>query len=86
MAFTVGCFAGKMACGRLVGIFGTGMGVFRFIVEYFREPDAGVFGLFGLSMGQTLSFPMILIGLYLIFSAKGRRVRIEPVSGSQSVA
>jgi phosphatidylglycerol:prolipoprotein diacylglycerol transferase len=72
--------------GRLVGIFGTGMGVFRFIVEYFREPDAGVFGLFGLSMGQTLSFPMILIGLYLIFSAKGRRVRIEPVSGSQSVA
>ena len=61
-------------------------GLSRIFVEYFREPDAGVFGLFGLSMGQTLSFPMILIGLYLIFSAKGRRVRIEPVSGSQSVA
>ena len=23
LAFTVGCFAGKMACGRLVGIFGS---------------------------------------------------------------
>ena len=37
----------------------------RIVVELFREPDAflGTFG--GISMGQILSLPMLLIGLYL---------------------
>jgi phosphatidylglycerol:prolipoprotein diacylglycerol transferase len=72
--------------GRLVGIFATMMGIFRFIVEYFREPDAGVYGLGGLSMGQTLSIPLIMIGLYVLLTSKGRRQRVEPVAGSSSVA
>lgn len=40
-------------------------GIFRFIVEFFRQPDAHIgFDAFGfLSRGQLLSLPMIMIGL-----------------------
>jgi phosphatidylglycerol:prolipoprotein diacylglycerol transferase len=40
-----------------------GYGVFRFIAEFFREPDAflGLLSL-GMSMGQWLCVPMILGG------------------------
>lgn len=38
-------------------------GLFRFIVEFFREPDAQIgFIITGISMGQVLSVPMVLIG------------------------
>ena len=50
-------------------------GVFRFFIEFFREPDQHI-GLlyFEFSMGQILSLPMILIGLYfsIIFYNKGK--------------
>jgi len=50
-------------------------GVFRFFIEFFREPDQHI-GLlyFEFSMGQILSFPMILIGLYfsIIFYNKSK--------------
>jgi phosphatidylglycerol:prolipoprotein diacylglycerol transferase len=52
-----------------------------------RQPDQGLENLsWGLSMGQTLSVPMILGGLYLIATAKGRRQRVEPIAGQESVA
>lgn len=72
--------------GRLVGAFTALMGIFRFGLEYFREPDAGVTGILGLSMGQTLSVPMILVGAYFFFTAKARRQRVESVAGTNSVA
>jgi phosphatidylglycerol---prolipoprotein diacylglyceryl transferase len=72
--------------GKLVGAFIGGMGVFRFIGEFYREPDEGVFGLFGMTMGQTLCVPMILGGIYLIATAKGRRERVESIAGTNSVA
>ena len=38
---------------------------FRFIFEFFREPDSQLgFILFNLSMGQLLSIPMIIIGIF----------------------
>ena len=42
-------------------------GIFRFFIEYFREPD-GHIGLifFNFSMGQILSLPMIVSGLYFM--------------------
>ena len=61
----------------------------RFFGEFFREPDAQLseFAMStGLSMGQWLTLPMFLIGLYLVFTAKGRRQRVEPVAGGDSVA
>ena len=53
--------------GALTGAFLLGYGVFRFGVEYFREPDdfLGLLAL-KLSMGQWLSAPMVLIGIGML--------------------
>jgi phosphatidylglycerol:prolipoprotein diacylglycerol transferase len=76
--------------GKLVGLFVLGYGIARFIVEFFREPDPQFRGTFieatGIHMGQWLCVPMIAGGLYLILTAKGRRTRVEPIAGTQSVA
>ena len=73
--------------GKLVGTFILGYGLARFAVEFVRQPDAGLEHLsWGLSMGQTLSTPMILGGLYLIATAKRRRQRVEAIAGQESVA
>ncbi len=72
--------------GKLVGAFAFFMGVFRFISETVREPDVGVTGLFGMTMGQTLCVPLIVVGAYFFATAKGRRQRVEPVAGTASVA
>ena len=37
-------------------------------------------------MGQWLTVPMILGGIYLMATAKKRRERIEPIAGPASVA
>ncbi len=49
--------------GEVAAAFLLGYGVFRFIAEFFREPDAylGLLSL-GMSMGQWLCVPMILGG------------------------
>jgi phosphatidylglycerol:prolipoprotein diacylglycerol transferase len=64
----------RMKPGLLGGVFISGYGLSRFIIEYFREPDAqlGVLSM-GLTMGQLLSLPMILFGLFLLATASGRR-------------
>ncbi|WP_374138575.1 MULTISPECIES: prolipoprotein diacylglyceryl transferase [unclassified Sphingomonas] len=75
--------------GKLVGIFIGGYGIARFIVEFFREPDEQLrefAAATGLHMGQWLCVPMILGGAYLIATAKGRRERVEPIAGGESVA
>jgi phosphatidylglycerol---prolipoprotein diacylglyceryl transferase len=59
--------------GAVSGAFLIGYGTFRFIAEYFREPDAGIFGLsYLMSMGQWLSVPMILMGTWLMWRAHHR--------------
>jgi phosphatidylglycerol---prolipoprotein diacylglyceryl transferase len=43
-------------------------GMFRFFVEFFREPDVQLgFILGGFSMGQLLSLPMALCGMFMIW-------------------
>ena len=50
--------------GQITGAFIAGYGIFRFIAEFWREPDAQLgFLSLGLSMGQWLSLPMVLIGV-----------------------
>ncbi len=73
--------------GKLVGtgliIYGLG----RSLVELVRQPDAGLENLpWGLTMGQTLSLPMLIVGIYLVLTANKRRIRVEPIAGSASVA
>ena len=55
------------------GLFLTGYGSFRFLVEYVREPDAHL-GLFGgfISMGQILSLPMVIGGILMMLWAYRR--------------
>ncbi len=75
--------------GKLVGIFVAGYGAARFFVEFYREPDEQLrefAAATGLHMGQWLCVPMILGGAYLIATAKGRRERVEPIAGGESVA
>jgi phosphatidylglycerol---prolipoprotein diacylglyceryl transferase len=61
------------------GLFLLCYGVFRFLIELVRMPDAHIGYLaFGwVTMGQVLSAPMILFGLLLIFLAYRRNVSSE---------
>ena len=60
--------------GALLGTFLLGYAIARVIVEIFRQPDAHLGTMAaGLTMGQWLSMPMIIVGLYLIVSS-GKRV------------
>jgi phosphatidylglycerol:prolipoprotein diacylglycerol transferase len=75
--------------GKLVGTFLFFYGCFRFGIEFIREPDQQLIGFVqatGLHMGQWLSLPMILAGLYLMLTAKRRRVRVEATAGTASVS
>ncbi len=56
--------------GAMVGLFLTGYGLCRVMLENVRQPDEGMphFPL-GLTMGMILSTPMILGGLWLIWRA-----------------
>jgi phosphatidylglycerol:prolipoprotein diacylglycerol transferase len=57
--------------GAVSGMFLLGYGIFRYAVEFFREPDAGIFGLsYTVSMGQWLSLPMIAAGFFLLWRAR----------------
>lgn len=61
--------------GFLSGMFLLLYAIFRSIGELFREPDAQIGFLFGgITMGQLLSFPMILFGLLLIVRSLGKKV------------
>ncbi len=59
------------ALGAVSGYFLLGYGVFRFIAEYFREPDSylGYLALH-MSMGQWLCVPMILGGALMVWLAQ----------------
>ena len=71
-----------MRPGFLSGIFFTGYGLSRCFVELFRQPDQQFqslknpmgffiqFGETGITMGQALSLPMIVIGVILFVTSK----------------
>jgi len=66
---------GSRVWGKVSGLFMLGYGVFRFIAEYFREPDdfLGLLAL-NMSMGQWLCVPMIVGGLVIYaWAGKVRR-------------
>ena len=70
--WTVALNGGLKRPSLMVGIFFFGYGASRFFVEYFRQWDAQLSEMvanYGISMGQVLSTPMILIGLFMIWHA-----------------
>ena len=61
--------------GLATGVFLTGYAIARIFSEFYREPDAFLgfvitAGGAGITQGMILSIPMLLIGLWLILSAK----------------
>jgi phosphatidylglycerol:prolipoprotein diacylglycerol transferase len=57
--------------GFLGGVFLAGYGVARVVGEIFRQPDAHLgFLAFGATMGQLLSVPVLLAGVYLMARAE----------------
>ncbi len=56
--------------GAAIGVYVAGFGLSRIIVEFFRQPDAHLaeFPL-GITMGQILSIPMVIIGSVMIWRA-----------------
>lgn len=68
--------------GLVAGVFFAGYGMARFAVEFVRQPDAQFItdgnplglawhiGGWGLTMGQILSLPMILLGIWLVSRAR----------------
>lgn len=73
--------------GRLAGAGLTWYAFVRFALEGVRAPDAGLENLWwGLTMGQTLSIPVLFAGLWLLLGSGKRRMRVEPVAGANSVA
>jgi len=68
--------------GLLVGVFTAGIAFGRFVAEFYREPDAQLAEFArqtGLSMGQWLTIPLILIGLAL-----AARALMRPPLGNQA--
>lgn len=82
MIWLVWTRAALKAPGRIAGVFFAGYGLSRFLVEFVRQPDAQFvspgnpiglawqIGGWGFTMGQLLSLPMILLGVYLITMAR----------------
>lgn len=64
------------ATGQISGVFMMGYGALRFAAEYFREPDDFLgYRALGLSQGQWLSLPMILVGIAIFAWATKRNQR-----------
>jgi phosphatidylglycerol:prolipoprotein diacylglycerol transferase len=61
--------------GMISGVFLIGYGLARVAVEFFRQPDAQYVPAylaehFAVTMGQILSLPLVLFGLWLVLRAK----------------
>lgn len=69
--------------GLLVGVFATGMAISRFVMEFFRQPDAQLTEFAqstGLSMGQWLTIPLFFAGVFFVV----RGLQKPPIDGLQS--
>ncbi|WP_392558206.1 prolipoprotein diacylglyceryl transferase [Orbus mooreae] len=70
--------------GSVSGLFLLLYGIFRFIIEFFRQPDEqlGLFFNF-ISMGQILCLPMIIFGAIFLYYAyklpNGLKIRIGSI-------
>lgn len=70
--------------GTFLGAFLMLYGIFRFLIEFVREPDVQLGYLWGgwLTMGQVLSAPLIVAGIALLIYAARTR---HPQAGPQEI-
>lgn len=69
------------------GLFAVLYGVFRFLVEFVRVPDVqlGYLAFGWLTMGQVLSVPLILVGLYWLWLSHSAPT-LQPVVAAAVIA
>ncbi len=66
--------------GQVSGVFMLGYGCIRFFIEYYRQPDAFLANMpqqTGLSMGQWLCVPMILVGVITYYIATKKAIELK---------
>ena len=61
---------GKPAQGFLFGVFLIAVFGMRFLIEFLKEPQESFEKSMVLNLGQILSIPLILTGIYLVYRAK----------------
>lgn len=68
--------------GTFLGVFLILYGIFRFLIEFVRQPDAHIGYLYGgwLTMGQVLSVPLIVIGIAVLVFACVKKLPQEGIS------
>ena len=67
--------------GTVFWSFIAGYGLCRMLIEFVREPDAHIGFIFAsFSMGQLLSFPMIVVGISMLAFGYQRRALIQAKS------
>ena len=73
--------------GQVSGLFLIGYGLFRFLAEFAREPD-NFLGFLpgGLTMGQYLSLPMILVGIAMFMMARGKPLDAQEIAARRARA
>lgn len=59
----------RVSYGLISGVFLVGVFTARFILEFFKAPQAAYEANFAVTVGQWLSLPFILVGLCLVFYA-----------------
>lgn len=70
--------------GTFIGTFLALYGVFRFLIEFVRQPDAQLGYIWGgwLTMGQLLSVPLVVAGIVVLAFALKRRLPQEGLPGA----
>lgn len=68
------------------GLFALLYGCFRFLVEFVREPDAqlGYLAFGWLTMGQLLSLPLILLGLFWLWKSRTSPILMPAGAGAEA--
>ena len=86
LLFILAWFGAFKKPGFLAGTFIIGYGISRFLIEYVRVPDPQFFsnlnpygfafglGSYGVTMGQLLSLPMIVIGMILLVQSGRKKI------------
>ena len=62
--------------GTFLGVFLVGYGLFRFLIEFVRQPDAQIGYLWGgwLTMGQVLRVPLMVAGACaLVYAVRAKK-------------
>jgi prolipoprotein diacylglyceryltransferase len=60
--------------GFMFGLFCVLMFSFRFLMEFLKENQESFENALPINMGQILSLPFVLVGIYMILKSKGKNI------------